>query len=298
MPLPSFLPNLPIGFEPDDTFWLVPGEELFELLASGKFARVDKADAARAMFGGCPDRAEVEQFLFRLARHSSPSLLGHDPDPDVLQYLLERGEVVAVREADESALDPSQHLLLEQRKTARELAPILITFPLPGGRRCMLVTGIDLDRVAGRDSYHVVPRAEAETMLNTLTGNLRIHASSRSVIAKAIELLSPDWRPPRPPQGLVLLREASRIASTARQDEVMTPSQMRAIVEKEREVNLEVVVLGLDDKPLQDIQFTIEGPDGESHEGDLGSSGKTKVTSSKKGTASVTLAWAESEESN
>jgi hypothetical protein len=136
------------------------------------------------------------------------------------------------------------------------------------------------------------------TMLDTLTDNLRIHPSSRSAVAKAIELLSPDWRPPRSPQGLVLLREVSRIASTARQDEVMTPSQMRALMEKDRAVNLEIVVLGLDDKPLQDIQFTIDAPDGESHEGDLGSSGKTKIVSSKKGTASVTLAWAESGEGN
>lgn len=37
-----------------------------------------------------------------------------------------------------------------------------------------------------------------------------------------------------------MLREVSHIASTTRQDEVMTPSQIRALMEKERAVSLAI----------------------------------------------------------
>jgi hypothetical protein len=62
-------------------------------------------------------------------------------------------------------------------------------------------------------------------------------------------------------------------------------------------VNLEVVVLGLDDKPLKGLTYAIEAPDAETYEGDLGASAKTKITSAKKGSAGVALKWSEDEAS-
>ena len=296
--LPHFFPNLAIGSELDDMFWLVSWEDLGEILANGGFERLDNNETERAMFGARPDRDEVEQFLSRLARHSWLPSLGRDLEPSILQELLERGEIVAIREAGENALDPSQRSLHEQRKVTRILAPVLRSVPIVAGRKCILVPGIDLHRMPNRDSYHVVNHAEAKALLRALTNKTSSNAEARSAISQAITLLSPDWRPPRPPQGLVLLREVPRVAASAPPQEVVTPSQMRALMQKNQEVNLEVVVLGLDDKPLPDIYFTIEAPDDETHEGDLGSSGKTKITSNKKGTAGVTLSWTKPDEAN
>jgi hypothetical protein len=298
MILPHFFPNLPIGSEPDDTFWLVSWEDLGELLASGEFERMDKTEAECAMFDARPDHDEVEQFLSRLAGHSWLSSTGCDLKPSVLKELLERGELVAIRESGENALDPSQRVLLEQRKITRTLAPILRSVPIAAGRKFVLVPGIDLHRVPHRDSYHVVNRAEATSLLKALAGHQGMKAEACSAITKAITLLSPDWRPPRPPQGLVLLREVPRVAASAPPQEVITPSQMRALMQTNQEANLEVVVLGMDDKPLPDIYFTIEAPDDEPHEGNLGSSGKTKLTSTKRGTATVTLSWDKPDEAN
>ena len=296
--MPHFVPNLAIGSEASNTFWLVSWEDLGEITANGEFERLDDNEAERAMFVVRPDRDEVEQFLSRLARHSWLPSLGCDVEPSSLQELLERGEIVAVREARENALDPSQRSLHEQRKVTRILAPVLRSVPIVAARKCILVPGIDLHRIPNRDGYHVVNHAEAKTLLRALADKTGMNAESRAAIGQAITLLSPDWRPPRPPQGLVLLREVPRVAASAPPQEVVTPSQMRALMQKNQEVNLEVVVLGLDGKPLPDIYFTIEAPDDETHEGGLGSSGKTHIASNKKGTASVTLSWNKPDDAN
>jgi len=73
----------------------------------------------------------------------------------------------------------------------------------------------------------------------------------------------------------------------------ITPSQLAKLAAAEKSVSLEVMVLGLDDKPLKGISYVIETPDGESHEGDLGSGAKTTVTSAKKGGAGIALKWSE-----
>ncbi len=72
----------------------------------------------------------------------------------------------------------------------------------------------------------------------------------------------------------------------------MTPSQLAKLM-VDQSATLEVQVLGFDDKPLDGISYVIEAPDGETYEEDLGSSGKTKITSAKRGSAGVALKWAD-----
>jgi hypothetical protein len=91
----------------------------------------------------------------------------------------------------------------------------------------------------------------------------------------------------------VLLRELPQVAAVANREAPLTPSQVRALIQAGKPVKLEVVVLGPDSKWVESIQFTIAAPDGETHEGDLGTSGRARIASDKKGTARVSLAWPE-----
>jgi hypothetical protein len=163
------------------------------------------------------------------------------------------------------------------------------------GRQYKLVVGEDLTQTPGRDLYEVVGHDDAQAVLEGLAEQ---SATSAELLRKASDKLSKDWRAPfSHPDGLVLLRRIpAQVQVPKPQTETITPSQMAKLASEP--VTLEVVVLGLDDKPLDGISYVIESPDSESYEGDLGSSGQTKITSAKKGSAGVALDWSDAGSKN
>jgi hypothetical protein len=162
------------------------------------------------------------------------------------------------------------------------------------GRQYKLVVGDDLAKTPARDSYEVVGQTEARAIF---VGIAQQSGASAELLSKAGEKISKDWRPPfSQPEGLVLLRWIPVQDAAPKQDTpVITPSQMASLVTAEESVTLEVVVLGLDDKPLKGISYVVDAPDEETYEGQLGASGKIKITSTKQGSASIALKWADSE---
>jgi hypothetical protein len=158
------------------------------------------------------------------------------------------------------------------------------------GRQYKLVADVDLSKTPQRDSYEVVRREDALQVLDGLANQVGSGPDLPPLLAKAREKLTADWRPPFSPDGLILLRRIKSLAAAKPDaDAPITPSQMKALIQPD--VTFEVIVLGMDDKPLNDIQFTIEAPDGEDYDGSLGSAGKTNIKSSKPGAAGVTLSW-------
>jgi hypothetical protein len=158
------------------------------------------------------------------------------------------------------------------------------------GRQYKLVADVDLSKTPQRDSYEVVRREDAIQVLDGLATQMGSSPDLPPLLAKAREKLTADWRPPLSPDGLILLRRIKSLAAAQLDTEApITPSQMKALIQPD--VTFEVIVLGMDDKPIKDIQFTIEAPDGEDYDGSLGSAGKTNIKSSKTGAAGVTLSW-------
>jgi hypothetical protein len=294
MRLSFFYPNLPIGFdEPARDFWLVDRADALAVAGDGDYERMNDHEAARALFAARLSEFEIEDFLLRVSARNSlfeasaPSLA-----PRLrLERLVASGDVVAMRQPEARKLDQDRKRLREEREVARDFVQVEKTTPISAGRRLLLVCGADYDALPNRDNYRVLGRAEATRLLSSAVAAPGVATQTRVVLEKALSLLAPDWRQPQLPHGLVLLREMPRQVASQKPLDVVTPSQIRAMLRAEESVSLEVVVLGLDDQPLEGIKYTIDAPDNETYEGDLGRQGKTQITSGKKGTAAVTLAW-------
>lgn len=210
----------------------------------------------------------------------------------VLREALRDGRVVAIQKGGDtvrgsSATAELRRLLAQvEQQTRRRLSF--------RGRQYKLVVGDDLAKTPARDLYEVVGQTEARAVL---AGVAQESGGSAELLSRAAEKISKDWRPPfSQADGLVLLRRIPVQDAAPRQEvSAITPSQMARLVSAEESVTLEVVVLGLDDEPLKGISYLVDAPDDESHEGDLGASGKIKITSAKKGSASIALKWADAD---
>lgn len=293
MRLSFYYPNLPVSFdEAKNDFWLVHRPDAFAVEGDGAYERLAAHDVLRALFAARLDDPSIEDFLLQVSDRDCLFECGDGLlSPRVrLAQLVDTGDVIAVRESALRGQDQDRKKVREEREVAREVASIQRTFAIVPGRRSLLVSGADYGALANRDGYRVLGRAEADRLL--VDAASRADGAARAAFEKAATLLAPDWRLPKTPQGLVLLLDLPRAVASRMPEAAVTPSQMRAMIQAEQSVNLEVVVQGLDDEPLDGVAFSIAAPDSESYDGDLGRSGKTSITSIKKGPATVTLAWA------
>lgn len=231
---------------------------------------------------------EARSFFFRLGLASPYSTTSDDRHLiGRVRNAIRSGELVGLREStgwSKAQADPT----LEQRRLVKRLESETHARLNYAGRQYRLVAGDDLARAPDRESYEVVARADATRILDGLASECG-RADLAALFGAAKSHLTLDWRPPLGPKGLVLLRKIRNQQSSAKHESVVTPSQIAKMMAAEQSVTLELVVLGLDDKPLDGVSYVIEAPDEEPHEGDLGSSGKVKITSTRKGNASVAL---------
>lgn len=237
---------------------------------------------------------EVRAFVSRM--RLSPLPLSRVDDQQLLDLVrghVRTGRLAGVR-PDGAASQQASDETAQQRRLIRKIEQSVRGRLGLAGRAYKLVADADLGKLPGRDDYEVVRHDEAQSALARLAAQ---HAAGElpDLLRQASEKLTRDWRPPlSQPDGIILLRRLPVIAAIGREaGPAMTPSQLAKLLADEKSVTLEVVVLGLDDKPVKGLTYVIEAPDAETHEGDLGGGAKTKITSTKKGTASVTLKWAE-----
>ncbi len=142
-----------------------------------------------------------------------------------------RGDLVGLRQGRAAATaeaDPT----LEQRRLARAIESQTRGRLSEGGRQYALVAGVDVAGIPDRNSYEVVRHDEARRVLAALATESGGRTELAELFGKAGDKLSPDWRPPLAPNGLVLLRRipAPRVAA-ASQEAALTPSQLRAMME-------------------------------------------------------------------
>lgn len=98
------------------------------------------------------------------------------------------------------------------------------------GRHHKLVGDVDLPHLPGRDDYEVVGRDEAARVLAAMA-HLSPEGELPDLLRQASHKLSPDWRPPFRPDGLVLLRRIPvRAAVGINHEPAITPSQMKKLL--------------------------------------------------------------------
>jgi outer membrane protein OmpA-like peptidoglycan-associated protein len=222
---------LPRG-EGRDSILLVDAVDAMVLCRDGDYERVPAWQVARMFRRECQVLGrQISKFASRgnLFGRSAARL---DERDRALQVgaAIEHGELVGVRARLERGANDTTR---EQQRLARQIAAQGRL--AEGGRQYKLVAGADLDGIPDRNSYEVVSRAEALRVLKSLARQAAGTAGLPPLLTKAVSILSPDWRQPLAPSGLVLLRriQASRVA-TAVPEAALTPSQMRALMEADR----------------------------------------------------------------
>jgi hypothetical protein len=155
------------------------------------------------------------------------------------------------------------------------------------GRKYKLVAGADLPGMPDRDSYEVVRHDDARRVLDAIAKQSTGQADLVAQMGQARDTLSPDWRPPLGPKGLVLVRKiVAPRAAVSTNEEASTPSQIREMMEK---AALEIHVVDLNQKPQDGLAFRIAMPDGGTVAGKLDKDGRGRAKSSTPGVFSVTF---------
>jgi hypothetical protein len=243
-----------------DAIRLCRGGDYETLPALGTSAQVDRL--------GRRDMDALRHFVAR-ARLSRFPLSSLD-DQELLALLrrsLKSGEVVALRECegaggDDGGASATQRRLIREieRKTRGRLGL--------AGRRYKLVADVDLTKLSDRDSYEVVRHDDA---VKVLDGLAKENGGAADLFAKAKQGLTRDWRPPRAPDGLILLCKTVTMQSAAPDlATAITPSQMKKMLAKTEWI--EIVVNDELGNPYTG-PYRIQTPDGSTREGNFDEQG-------------------------
>ena len=209
-------------------------------------------------------------------------------DQDVIEAMvaaLRRGSVVGLRKGTASsaaAMDPT----MEDRRLVQGIESRTRGRLSEGGRQYRLVVGADVAGIPDRNNYEVVRQDEARRVLGALVTESAGQASVGELLAKATNKLSPDWRPPMTPKGLVLLRRIhARNVAAGRPESAITPSQMRAMIE---DGWIEIEFVDEFGEPVE-AAYRLQLTDSTMVEGLRATEGEFAVTNIKPGTCKLTL---------
>ena len=175
---------------------------------------------------------------------------------------------------------------LDERSLARDIERQTRGRLSEGGRQYRLVAGADVAGMPDRNSYEVVRHDDARGVLAALAQESAGQEALARLFDKAIAKLSPDWRPPLAPKGLVLLRKiaAQRVAASSHEPAI-SPSQMRALMESSW---IEIEFVDEQGEPV-DVAYRVELSDGTVVDGEAGQEGTMSKTDIKPGTCKLTL---------
>ena len=199
---------------------------------------------ARASVDGLGRRDMMGVRAFVARTHLSGLLLRELDDPQLLALLrksIKTRELVVLRKCkDEGGGEGSS--TLEQRRLVRAIEAETRRRLHYNGRQYKLVSDADLRKLSDRDSYEVVRRVDAVMVLDGLAKQARAETGELvTLLAKARDKLTRDWRPPLHPDGLILLRRIIRQRASADSGPAMTPSQIKKLATKSDWIEIEVV---------------------------------------------------------
>jgi hypothetical protein len=149
---------------------------------------------------------------------------------EVADYLV-HGQYMGLRRTSLglSDSDPS----VQERRLIKEIEQGTHGWLWVAGTKYKLVAGADVDGIAGRASFEVVRHAEGAKILEALATQFAGQANLPKKLLEARSKLSPDWRPPLRPTGMVLLRRmGARPVASGMPQTALTPSQLQALRQK------------------------------------------------------------------
>lgn len=213
-----------------DPVLLVGAVDAIRLCREGGYAALEAGQAVCAVESR-PRRLadDIREFLARASLSSFP--LSSLDDFQVIQLIAKRirsRDLVAVQRVEESSAAGEADKTAELRRLVRDIESKTRGRLAFAGRQYKLVVDAQLANLPGRDNYQVVPRDEAQQILSGIASQPGTQAELKPLLAEANSAVSPDWRPPLNPDGLVLLRRIPTVGSKApEQVAPMTPSQLR-----------------------------------------------------------------------
>ena len=215
---------------------VVESIDALRLCGDGAFERVSSSDALWDFEGEKHSLGwEIRDFAIRVGLASPYSSSCRDEDlVDLIGEGLKRGDLVGLRKG-RTIVAAGGETTAEQRRLVREIETKTRGRLSEGGRQYKLVADADLTGVPDRNSYEVVRHDGAVRILDALAKESAAAADLAALFGKARDKLSPDWRPPLPPKGIVLLRkiQVRRVAASS-PEPALTPSQMRALMDSEK----------------------------------------------------------------
>jgi len=147
---------------------------------------------------------------------------------DMLREATRRGWLVALRKGDGAGKTTSE--TAERRRLVRQIEQQTRGKLSYAGRQYKLVVDVDLAGTPNRDGYEVASRGEARRVLNGLAQQSGSAGDLAGLLGQASAKLTPDWRSPIQPDGLILLRRTVVQAATKPDDgPAVTPSQLRKL---------------------------------------------------------------------
>ncbi len=192
----------------------------------------------------------------------------------VLRARIGGGELVGIRRTKEALAREGDNVTAAQRRLVRAIDSAAKGLAY-GGRHYKLVVGIDLARTPDRDSYQVVGRDEARSLLESMAGQAAGAGGLKDLLPKASEQLSRDWRPPLQPTGLVLLRrEAAPRRAPTPIEAVISPSALRKLRD---EGWIEIVFVDAGMEPVANVDFDLRLADGDSKSGRTNENGSARL---------------------
>jgi hypothetical protein len=282
----AILPLTPL-WERDNPVALVPPIKAMDLCREEGYEKLPAHEALRHF--DAMDRVsswQVRQFVSE-ARLGSFAINRMD-DHEVLKLVRDAvrdGWIIAVQKGAAKSDKPSATMELRglvaqiERATRGKLSY--------GGRQYKLVVDLELERVPGRNNYEVSGHDEALRVLDGLAKEAGPAGDLSALLGQASAKLTPDWRPPSQPDGLILLRWiVTRAASKPDDGPSLTPSQMKAMMDK---AALTIHVVDLKQEPQEGLAFKIEAPDGSTASGKLDKEGRGRAQSSTPGDFTVSF---------
>ncbi len=195
---------------------------------------------------------------------------------------IKRGDLVGLRQLSAAASKPT----LDQRRLVAEIEAKTRGRLQLGGRQYKLIAGDDLNGMPDRNSYEVVPREDARRTLDRLAKEPGAAAALATLLGKARDKLTPDWRPPLAPDGLILLRRNSvaRVHSSEA-GPALTPSQIRKLAAKDW---IEIELVDQDGEPYS-THYRLGLTDESGREGEFDEDGFVGLYEIESGTYKLTL---------
>jgi hypothetical protein len=211
---------------------------------------------------------------------ASPRVLGIGSasltDQRLMQLLRERvrtGDLVGVRRSN-GGVDDKDDALGAARRLVRAVDAAAPTGLANAGRRYKLVVGVELAKTPDRDSYQVVGRDEARSILGSIASQPAGAGKLKALLPEAMERLSPDWRPPFEPDGLVLLRRMAARMPGPRTESPITPSVLRKLRD---EGWIEIAFVDAGGEPVANVDFDLRLADGQSQSGKTNNNGSARL---------------------